>query len=75
MIFYSRKHKKLKTKNLAIWIETKLGLGLSLNYIPLRMGYEPFILAQFLCFMLFVSPRSQMTGDKYNLEKECLEEI
>lgn len=74
-MFYSRKYRKLKTKELAIWIEPKYGLGLSFNIIPVRMGYEPFILAQFLCFMFFVSYRNEFTGDKYNLEKDCVEEI
>ena len=75
MIFYSRKHKMLKSPNLAAWCELKLGLGLSLNYIQPRYGYEPFIIAQFLCFMFFVSVRSECTGDRWNSEKECNEEI
>lgn len=50
------------------WFEFKLGLGFSFNYIPQQMGYEPFIVGQFLCFWFFVAPKCSEYGWIFDLE-------
>lgn len=49
-----------------------MGGGLSINYIPHRMGYEPFIIGQLLCFMFFVAPKAEMYGWKWVIDNERL---
>src|SRR5690606_16768665 len=47
---------------LCMWFEPKFGLGLSINFVPPKMGYEPFIVGQVLFFMFFVAIKSTDTG-------------